>query len=135
MQYQTPFRAIFFAVLFFLFTVPAQAIQILNMNVFDQLQGEWKKDFRATRIQKLSQWIHEQSPDIVVFQEAQGETEKSKDSSDAAWIKKMYSYRKYVHEMTGYDHFSYGYWMGAKHRPVKEFSDGFSFPGGVARKT
>lgn len=105
------------------------------MNIFDQLQGEWKKDFRPTRIQKLSDWIKAESPDIIVFQEAQAANETSKDSNDAAWIKELYPYRKYVHEMIGYDHFSYGYWMGAKRKPSKEFSDGFSFPGGVARKT
>jgi endonuclease/exonuclease/phosphatase family metal-dependent hydrolase len=112
---------------------------VLNLNVFDQLQGQWEPDFRAKRMAVLAQWVHKQSPDLVVFQEAKGELPGASggggDSSDIEALKDIYPYRKYVHEMTGADGASYGYWMGAKSAPRKEWSDGFAFPGGVARKT
>ena len=53
---------------------------------------------------------------------------------DEEKIKKIYPHRKYVHEMTGKDGASYGYWIGAKSKPSKWIEDGFSFPGGVERK-
>ena len=113
----------------------AFATSILNLNVFDQLQGKWEAGFRKNRIQKLSNWIRSNEPEIVIFQEAQGDHLRSTESNDATWLKDFYSYRKYVPEMAGADGFSYGYWMAAKNNPVKEFSDVFFFPGGIERKT
>lgn len=119
----------------FIFSSSSYAASVFNFNIFDQLQGEWEKDFRENRIKKLSGWLAVQAPEVIVFQEAQANSESSIESNDAQWLASEYPYRKYVHEMTGKDQFSYGYWMAAKKKPVKEFSDGFSFPGGVARKT
>jgi hypothetical protein len=118
----------------------AKSFSILNLNVFDQLQGDWTPDFRARRMGALGQWIEENSPDIIVFQEARGilpgDKNGGSDSIDAdlAKLKPAYAYRRYIHEMTGQDGASYGYWMGAKRAPQEEWSDGFAFPGGVARK-
>lgn len=110
-------------------------IKILNLNVFDQLQGSWEPGFRENRMNALSDWIKLNVPDLVVFQEAKALSCVSFDSVDAENLKSIYPFRKYVHEMIGNDNASYGYWMGAKKQPTQEWSDGFSFPGGVARKT
>lgn len=112
---------------------------MLNLNVFDQLQGKWDADFRANRMAILSQWIKDKSPDLVIFQEAQGALPGSEgggqDSADAAALKALYPYRYYVHEMTGADGASYGYWLGSKQEPRQIWHDGFFFEGGVDRKT
>ena len=119
--------------------LPALALQVYDQNVFDQLQGDWKPEFRGQRLAAVSDYIHAQKPDIVVFEEARGLKPGAEgggeDSVDAQGIAKLYPFRKYVHEMTGDDKASYGYWIGAKKKPREWFSDGFSFPGGVARKT
>jgi hypothetical protein len=103
-------RAIFWVVLLGIsmgqsaFAIPKT---VLNLNVFDQLQGKWESDFRANRMAVLSKWIREQSPDLVVLQEAQGDQPGAMgggaDSSDTAALNSLYPFRKYVHEMTGAD--------------------------------
>lgn len=112
---------------------------ILNINIFDQLQGTWGPEFRTERTTVLSHWLHQHSPDLVVMQEARGVLPGAEgggaDSVDGILLRDLYPYRRYVHEMTGADGASYGYWMGAKAQPVKEWKDGFAFPGGVARMT
>lgn len=123
-----------------LFLVPlrSEALTIFNLNVFDQLQGEWKTDFREERMQLVADTIKQLKADIVVFQEAKGELSGElgggKDSVDAALLKSEYPHRMYVHEMVGKDGASYGYWIGSKQKPKQWIEDGFSFPGGVARK-
>ena len=113
-------------------------IKILNLNVFDQLQGNWEAGFRAKRMAAISSYVKKESPDIVVFQEAQGflpgEKRGGDDSADIENIKTLYPFRKYIHEMTGSDSASYGYWIGSKMRPREWIEDGFFFPGGVDRK-
>jgi endonuclease/exonuclease/phosphatase family metal-dependent hydrolase len=81
--------------------------------------------------------VKAKTPDVIVFEEARGVLPGSKgggiDSEDASALN-AYPHRKYVHEMTGADGASYGYWIGAKKKPKKWIVDGFSFPGGVERK-
>lgn len=86
----------------------------------------------------VAAYVKKNDPEIVVFQEAKGELpgEKGggKDSVDGLLLRKKYPHRMYVHEMTGKDGASYGYWMAAKQKPDQWIEDGFSFPGGVSRK-
>ncbi len=110
------------------------ALEVYDQNVFDQLQGDWKPGFREQRMQIMSNFVNEKKPDIAVFEEARGESPIAKDSVDSLKIRALYPYRKYVHEMTGQDGGSYGYWIGAKTKPRQWIVDGFSFPGGVSRK-
>lgn len=123
-----------------LFFLPTQsdAVTIFNLNVFDQLQGDWKPGFREDRMKLVAETIKQLNADIVVFQEARGELSGElgggKDSSDAALLKAAYPHRMYIHEMTGKDQASYGYWIGSKQKPKQWIEDGFSFPGGVERK-
>ncbi len=120
------------AILFFLLAAPAQAFTVFDLNVFDQLQGSWEPNFREKRITAISEWLKQNRPDVVMLQEAQG---GGNDSKDAIKIRSIYPYRFYVHEMTGADGESYGYWLGARKKPRNIWHDGFSFPGGVVRKT
>lgn len=117
---------------------PAFALEVFDLNVFDQLQGDWKPDFRAKRMAIVSEYVKKQKPAIVVFEEARGDKlgkdGGGKESVDAASLRKLYPHRKYVHEMTGADGASYGYWIGAKKKPRQWIEDGFSFPGGVQRR-
>lgn len=121
-----------------LFSSCAHAFPVFNLNVFDQLQGEWKPGFREARLQAVGSYVSATAPEIVVFQEAKGNRPGAEgggdDSVDGAPIAAQYPHRKYVHEMTGKDGASYGYWIGAKRSPRKWIEDGFSFPGGVERK-
>ena len=121
----------------FLFAFPAHALEIYDQNVFDQLQGKWEPGFREKRMAIMAGLVKEKNPDIIVFEEARGVLPGAqgggKDSVDAASLK-AYKHRKYIHEMTGADGASYGYWIGAKKKPSKWIEDGFSFPGGVPRK-
>lgn len=114
----------------------ALATKIFNLNVFDQLQGEWKPDFRATRFNAIADYVQKKNPDILVFQEAKGLNpgDKNDESEDAAHFLKKYPHRKYIHEMLGKDGASYGYWMASKTKPEEWIEDGFSFPGGVPRR-
>lgn len=112
----------------------AHAFEVFNLNVFDQLQGDWKPDFRAQRMKLVADFVKKEKPDLVVFQEAQGDTKAKKDSADSILLRKLYPHRQYIHEMTGKDNASYGYWMGAKRKPKQWIEDGFSFEGGVARR-
>lgn len=102
----------------------------LNLNVFDQLQGTWTADFRATRINALRNFVRSNDPDLVVFQEAQGLKLEDIDSTDAM----SFPFRKFLGEMLGADGYAYGYWIGAKQEPDQWIADGFSFPGGVKRR-
>jgi endonuclease/exonuclease/phosphatase family metal-dependent hydrolase len=123
---------------FLLSTSCAHAFPVFNLNVFDQLQGEWKPGFRDTRLSAVGAYIDETSPEIVVFEEAKGNLPGAEgggnDTLDAASFSRGYPHRKYVHEMTGADGASYGYWIGARTQPAQWIEDGFSFPGGVQRK-
>lgn len=116
----------------------AYALEVYDQNVFDQLQGDWKPDFRGKRMEIMAGFVKEHKPDIIVFEEARGVLPGAKkggtDSVDAEKVKAAYPFRKYVHEMTGADGASYGYWIGAKKKPSKWIEDGFSFPGGVERR-
>lgn len=130
--------------LFFLLLVvaihsaPAHAFEVLNLNVFDQLQGEWTADFRAQRLGAVAEYVRQAPPDLLVFQEAKGalpgKQKGGHDSSDTASLHDLYPHRAYVHEMTGADGASYGYWIGSRTAPKRFFQDGFSFPGGVPRR-
>jgi endonuclease/exonuclease/phosphatase family metal-dependent hydrolase len=117
---------------------PAFALDVFNLNVFDQLQGEWKPGFRERRMELVSGYIRKYRPAIVVFEEARGTLPGAKDggagSADAKGIATLFPHRKYIHEMTGKDGASYGYWIGAERKPRQWLEDGFSFPGGVERK-
>lgn len=119
--------------------VEAQAFTVFNLNVFDQLQGDWEKDFRGQRMKKIVAWIRNGHPDLVVFQEAQGKAGNKpgnwEDSNDVSELTAEFPFRQYVHEMVGKDMQSYGYFMMAKKKPAKTWKDGFFFPGGVDRKT
>lgn len=100
--------------------------QILSLNIFDQQQGEWPSDFREKRLFALRKWLEKNPMDILLLQEA--------SSGDGELFRKKYPWQNFVEESKGKDGLTYGYWLGAK-RPVKEiWSDGFAFPGGVARK-
>lgn len=125
--------------LFFVLSPVAHAFTIFNLNVFDELQGEWGSGFREQRMGALAEWLKQEKPDLVVFQEAKGTLPGAKkggqDSVDAQKIRALYPYRYYVYEMTGKDGAAYGYWIGAKRKPHLVWSDGFFFPGGVERKT
>lgn len=125
-------------ILFCVLAADARAETILNLNVFDELQGSWEPGFREARMNALADYIANANPDIVVFQEAKGllpGAEKGgADSVDGVKLKEKYPFRHFVHEMTGHDGASYGYWIGSKTAPVKWIEDGFSFPGGVERK-
>jgi endonuclease/exonuclease/phosphatase family metal-dependent hydrolase len=136
-----------FAFAFFLLIAPpgtssrafgAPSLVVYDQNVFDQLQGDWKPDFRGKRMDIMAGFVKEHRPDIVVFEEARGEKNGKDgggdDSVDSEKIRKDYPYRKYLHEMTGADGASYGYWIGAKKKPDYWVTDEFSFPGGVPRK-
>jgi endonuclease/exonuclease/phosphatase family metal-dependent hydrolase len=116
----------------------ASSLDVFNLNVFDQLQGEWKADFREDRLHLVGDYIRGRGPGIVVFEEAQGNLPGAQgggsDSVDAASIAMLYPHRKYIHEMTGKDRASYGYWIGAKKKPREWIEENFSFEGGVARK-
>jgi endonuclease/exonuclease/phosphatase family metal-dependent hydrolase len=116
----------------------AHALPVFNLNVFDQLQGKWESGFREKRLAAVGKYIGETDPEIVVFQEARGVLPGSQrggaDSVDADSFGASYRHRKYVHEMTGADGASYGYWIGAKSKPREWIEDGFAFPGGVERK-
>jgi endonuclease/exonuclease/phosphatase family metal-dependent hydrolase len=122
----------------FLITPSAKAFEVFNLNVFDQLQGEWDSGFRGRRLKAVTDYVKKRRPDLVVFQEATGELpgEKKggKDSPDGQALAKLYPHRVYIHEMTGKDNASYGYWMGSKKKPEQWIEDGFSFPGGVERR-
>jgi len=109
------------------------ALPVFNLNVFDQLQGEWQPGFREKRMRAVGAFVLETRPEIVVFQEAKGNLPGT-DTEDAASFVSAYPHRKYVHEMTGKDGASYGYWIGAKSKPRLWIEDGFAFPGGVERK-
>jgi endonuclease/exonuclease/phosphatase family metal-dependent hydrolase len=126
-----------FALALLLLSVPAQALEIYSQNVFDQLQGKWEPGFREKRMAIMAGLVKEKNPDIIVFEEARGALPGAQnggnDTVDAASLK-GYPYRKYIHEMTGADGASYGYWIGAKKKPKKWIEDGFSFPGGVPRR-
>ncbi len=115
-----------------------EAVTVFNLNVFDQLQGDWKPNFREDRMELVTKTVTSLQADIVVFQEAKGllagELDGGKDSVDAKNLQKLYPHRMYVHEMTGKDGASYGYWIGAKMAPKQWIDDGFAFPGGVDRK-
>jgi endonuclease/exonuclease/phosphatase family metal-dependent hydrolase len=121
-----------------LFAAPAQAIEVFNLNVFDQLQGEWKPDFRARRMAAVAHYVNQKKPELVIFQEAIGDLPGAEgggtDSPDGAGIAQHYPHRRYIHEMTGKDGASYGYWIGSRQKPDQWIEDGFSFPGGVERK-
>lgn len=116
----------------------SHALDIFDLNVFDQLQGEWKPDFRGHRMKMVSDYIQAKKPDIVVFEEAKGvlpgAQKGGEDSVDAELLKKDYPFRKYVFEMAGKDEGAYGYWIGAKKKPREWIEDGFAFEGGVARR-
>ncbi len=116
----------------------AHAFPVFNLNVFDQLQGKWEPGFREKRLAAVGAYIGETSPEIVIFQEAKGVLPGAErggdDTVDAKSFGADYPFRKYVHEMTGADGASYGYWIGAKSKPRTWIEDGFSFPGGVERK-
>lgn len=121
-----------------LITPSAMAFEVFNLNVFDQLQGEWAADFRANRMKVVSDYVKSRKPDLVVFQEAigelPGEKKGGKNSPDGRALAKLYPHHVYIHEMTGKDGASYGYWMGSKKKPTQWIEDGFSFPGGVERR-
>lgn len=121
-----------------LFSSCAHAYPVFSLNVFDQLQGEWQPGFREARMAAVADYVRSAAPSIVVFQEAMGNKPGAEgggdDSVDAGPVATLYPFRKYVHEMTGKDGASYGYWIGAKSRPRKWIEDGFSFPGGVERR-
>lgn len=122
----------------FLIIPSARAFEVFNLNVFDQLQGEWDEGFRGRRMKVMAGYVKERKPDLVVFQEAIGELpgEKGggKDSPDGSALAALYPHRAYIHEMAGKDGASYGYWMGSKKKPEQWIEDGFSFPGGVERR-
>lgn len=132
------YKLFFLVAALFLQTPHAFAWKVFNLNVFDQLQGDWSADFREKRMNAIASYISQEKPDIVVFQEAKGilpgEKKGGEDSVDAMALTKKYPYRRYIHEMTGKDGASYGYWMGAKKEPKKWIEDGFAFPGGVERR-
>jgi endonuclease/exonuclease/phosphatase family metal-dependent hydrolase len=131
-------KKIIFLSAFLLLPNISEAMSVFNLNVFDQLQGEWPEDFREKRMQMVSKVLKSLQPDLVVFQEAKGvlpgEKRGGKDSIDASNLKTAYPYRMYIHEMTGKDQASYGYWMGSKVKPKQWIEDGFFFDGGVERK-
>ena len=116
----------------------AATFDVFNLNVFDQLQGDWKPDFREKRLKLVSDYVRKSAPAIVVFEEARGKLPGAQnggtDSVDGDGIAKLYPHRKYIHEMTGKDGASYGYWIGAKKKPRQWIEDGFAFEGGVPRK-
>jgi endonuclease/exonuclease/phosphatase family metal-dependent hydrolase len=121
-----------------LLSSPAFALDVFNLNVFDQLQGKWDAGFRTRRLNAVANYIGVKQPQIVVFQEARGilpgEEGGGSESSDSALLRSVYTERNYIHEMTGADLGSYGYWMGAQMAPRGWINDGFSFEGGVARR-
>lgn len=98
----------------------------LNLNVFDQQQGQWELGFRRVRLNPLQIYIKENLPDVVVLQEAKAD--------DLDLIVDKYPFQNFVSEMSGADKFEYGYLIASKIPPQKFWSDGFSFPGGVSRK-
>jgi endonuclease/exonuclease/phosphatase family metal-dependent hydrolase len=106
------------------------SVDVFNLNVFDQLQGDWDEGFRARRMGAVADFITKKNPAIVTFQEAQREGE---DSVDARLLT-QYTNRDYVYEMLGADVQGYGYWMGAKEAPLKWINEGFAFEGGVRRR-
>lgn len=114
----------------------AQAQTIFNLNVFDQLQGDWKPEFRETRLKTIADFVDKKKPDVLVFQEAKGLNlgEKNLESIDGVFFKKSYPHQQYIHEMLGKDGASYGYMIASKKKPREWIEDGFSFPGGVARR-
>jgi endonuclease/exonuclease/phosphatase family metal-dependent hydrolase len=121
-----------------LITPSAKAFEVFNLNVFDQLQGDWDAGFRGRRMKVVSDYVKSRHPDLVVFQEAIGELsgdrKGGKDSPDGAALTKLYPHRVYIHEMAGKDGASYGYWMASRKKPNQWIEDGFSFPGGVERR-
>lgn len=127
-----------FLIVAILFSTQAQAIDIFNLNIFDQLQGSWEAGFRAKRVAAVSDYIKGKQPGIVVFQEARGILPGflggGIESTDADLLKSVYSSNNYIHEMTGADYASFGYWMGAKAAPRRWINDGFNFPGGLSRR-
>jgi endonuclease/exonuclease/phosphatase family metal-dependent hydrolase len=131
-------KCFLFVLFFSLLCADAHAEKILNLNVFDELQGSWEPGFRAKRMQAVADYVQEENPDLIVFQEAKGilpgEKKGGEDSIDGELFHKKYPHRKYIHEMTGKDGSSYGYWIGAKKKPNEWIEDGFAFPGGVERK-
>ena len=104
---------------------PVQAMKIFNLNVFDQQQGVWEPSFREQRLKAIQDFLMGEKPEVVVLQEAQ-------KSFEPQFLR--FSHEKYVHEMTGADQLSYGYWMGSAQKPQSWSEDGFSFPGGVERR-
>lgn len=121
----------------YLMMVSAHAQIVFNLNVFDQLQGEWTPEFRETRMKAVAQYVAKKRPDILVFQEAKALVllgAKNEESLDGKLFKKSYPHQKYVHEMVGKDGASYGYMIASKKKPREWIEDGFSFPGGVPRK-
>lgn len=110
----------------------AHAVDVFNLNVFDQLQGTWDEGFRARRMSAVAKFIEEKHPQIVTFQEAQQSNGDSGDSGDALGI--PLANRNYLIEMTGADSQGYGYWMGSSLRPRTWIADKFFFPGGVDRR-
>lgn len=125
-------------VLLALFCAEAHATKVLNLNVFDELQGTWTPDFRAKRFAALADFVSHERPDILVFQEAKGlepgDKKGGTNSVDAQLFQKEYPHSVYIHEMTGKDGASYGYWIGAKKKPREWIEDGFAFSGGVERR-
>jgi endonuclease/exonuclease/phosphatase family metal-dependent hydrolase len=121
-----------------LIPLSASALTVYNQNVFDQLQGDWKPDFREKRMKIMATFVKAKKPDVIVFEEARGALPGAQgggdDSVDSSSIRASYPFRKYVHEMTGADGASYGYWIGAKKKPREWIEDKFSFPGGVERR-
>lgn len=116
----------------------AEAFTVLNINIFDELQGKWASDFREQRTAAFGDYVKSVEPDLVVMQEAKGvlpgAQKGGNDTVDAASFVDAYNHRRYTYEMTGADGAAYGYWMGAKHEPRHFAEDGFAFEGGVARR-
>ncbi|MGZ3683826.1 MAG: endonuclease/exonuclease/phosphatase family protein [Bdellovibrionota bacterium] len=123
---------------FILYAPAALALEVYDQNVFDQLQGKWDSGFREKRMAIMAELVKARKPDIIVFEEARGVLTGAQgggdDSVDAEKIKAKYPHRKYIHEMTGAEGASYGYWVGAKKKPRQWIEDSFSFPGGVPRR-
>ena len=114
----------------------SNAIKILSLNIFDQQQGNWSKDFRTARLKILSSKLDEigDSLKLVFLQESQAKKEGSEYiSTDAQYLSKNFSYHHYTHESIEKDGMSYGHLVLSKKKPRKTWKDSFHFQGGSQR--
>jgi endonuclease/exonuclease/phosphatase family metal-dependent hydrolase len=122
---------LFFA-LFCLIALPAcggGGRAILSLNVFDEQQGQWPKNFRATRLEKIRNWVAKDPSIRAVF------LQEAREDDVLNGRNNQLPFRTFTPESEGADGKMYGYLALTQLKPERVWEEGFEFPGGLARKT